>query len=74
MSRFFTLSLFFITLAHSLLLDIPAGSSRCLQEVLSRHDLVKGSFKLEPRDGTQEGERTPFEIRVSGVFLLFLLL
>jgi hypothetical protein len=52
--------------SRALLLDVAAGTARCLQEVLSRHDLVKGSFKLEPREGAAEGERTPFEIRVRG--------
>ncbi len=51
--------------AGALLLDVPAGVSRCLQEVLSRHDLVKGAYKVEPRDGGSDGERTAFEIRVS---------
>ena len=65
MRSFFAALAVCLTLTHALLLDVPAGALRCLHEVLSRHDLVKGSFKLEPRDGMQEGERTPFEIRVS---------
>jgi hypothetical protein len=60
------LALLFLTLAtplvDSLILDMLPGQQRCLQEVLSRHDLVKGSFKLlEP---VASGERSGFTIKV----------
>ena len=50
----------------ALVLDVVPGRSRCLQEILSKHDLVKGSYKLLlPPEGIREGERVEFEIRVS---------
>ena len=52
--------------AGAFLLDVRAGASRCLQEVLGKHDLVKAAYKLEPREGGVDGERSSFEIRVSG--------
>ena len=47
--------------AAALILDVEAGRSRCLQEILSKHDLVKGSYALlgEP----VEGERSGFTVK-----------
>lgn len=45
-----------------MILEMLPSQQRCLQEVLSRHDLVKGSFKLiEP---VASGERSGFTIKV----------
>lgn len=64
MSRAALIILLASTAASALLLDVRAGGSRCLHEVLSKHDLVKAEYKLEPRAGAAEGERVAFEVRV----------
>lgn len=58
------LLLAFAARSGALLLDVRAGGTRCLHEILSKHDLVKAAYKLEPRAGAPEGERVSFEVRV----------
>lgn len=60
----FFLLLVCIARSAALLLDVRAGGTRCLHEILSKHDLVKAEYKLEPRAGAPEGERVSFEVRV----------
>ncbi len=50
--------------ASSLILDVEPSRQRCLQEVLSKHDLVKGGYKL--LNSPTEGERSGFHVRVRG--------
>ena len=58
------LLLAFAARSGALLLDVRAGGTRCLHEILSKHDLVKAAYKLEPRAGAPEGARVSFEARV----------
>ena len=51
-----------LPLVYPLILDVEPGRQRCLQEVLSRHDLVKGGYKL--LNSPTEGERSGFLVRV----------
>ena len=48
---------------RALIVEVDAGRTRCLQEVLGKHELVKASYRLleEPA----EGERSGFLIKVS---------
>ncbi len=59
-SVFFLFSL--LPLVFPLILDVEVGKTRCLQEVLSKHDLVKGGYKLI--NSPTEGERSGFLVRV----------
>lgn len=50
--------------AGALVLDVGPGRKRCLSEVLSKHDLVKGEYTLlEP---PTNGERSGVEVKVLG--------
>ena len=51
--------------ASGLILEVEPSRQRCLQEVLSRHDLVKGGYKL--LNNPTEGERSGFLVRVRAV-------
>jgi len=52
----------FISFVSSLILELTPGQTRCLQEVLARHDLVKGNYKL--LEAASSGERSGFSVRV----------
>jgi hypothetical protein len=64
-SCFSSVSLFLAalpSLATGLFLDVDAGRARCLFEVLSKHDLVKGEYTLQ--QSADSAERVPFEFKV----------
>jgi hypothetical protein len=48
--------------APALILEVEPSRQRCISEVLSRHDLVKGGYKL--LNNPTEGERSGFLVRV----------
>ena len=50
--------------ARALVIEVRAGQQKCLQEVLAKHDLVKGAFKVEAREGATDNERTGLDFRV----------
>ena len=52
----------FGAIVSALIFDVESGRSRCIQEVLAKHDLVKASYALLGE--ATEGERSGFTIKV----------
>jgi hypothetical protein len=52
-----------VVAAAGLQFDLDVGRSKCIGEVMGKHDVAKGKYRIE---GLAEGSRSGFEVKITG--------